>query len=115
MKKFKTVFYSIYFLYLIVTFILVPLDPNKILSFLVNNMEIIPYWIGFGVLMYIAIWVIENIHIRMLKTKNHALEKERDALKIKMYDMEAKYEEVESSMKSFNQSLPKKNQSEEDK
>jgi hypothetical protein len=108
MQKFKTVFYIIFFLYLVVTFVVIPYDENKAFSFLINHMQTIPYWIGLGLVLYISEWIVENIHIKMLKSKIKSLEKEKDALKVQMFDMESRYQEVDASLNAFGESLPKK-------
>lgn len=109
MKKFKIIFYSVFFLYFICSLYFAfsteaMYDRFGMLKFL----DFLQYWAIFGLLLYLAEWVVENLHISQLRNKNAALEKEVARIKSRLFDIEEESGNTDQSLKAFGASLPKK-------
>ena len=71
-------------------------------------LDFLQYWVMFGLLLYLAEWVVENVHISQLRSKNAALEKEVARIKSRLYDIEEENANTDQSLKAFGSSLPKR-------
>lgn len=113
MKRFKTIFYVVYFLFLLVTLGFVfYLDTMFDRFGMMNFLDFLQYWAFFGILLYIGEWTLENVHIRRLKTRIRRLEKDNLNLKAKLFDEEEEKKGIDRSLKSFEDSIDKKDKSE---
>jgi hypothetical protein len=113
MKSFKKFFYSLYFLYLAGTIFLAFRYEHYLNNNMFGFLSFLQWWAAIGLFLYIAEWIVENIHLRLLKNKISSLEKEKDALKVKMYDMETRPQEIDESIRAFKKSLPDKEEGDE--
>ncbi|MGK7394262.1 MAG: hypothetical protein ACNS62_06805 [Candidatus Cyclobacteriaceae bacterium M3_2C_046] len=108
MKKFKTIFYIIYLLFILTSLILLITEWE----FLSTSFGLLPVWMPYliilGMLLIITEWIVENIHIKQLKNKITKLEKENLNLKAKLFDQEEAYKEGDRSLKAFGDSLEEK-------
>ncbi len=88
MKRFKSIFHTLYVAYLffsVLMFIfkeslLQQMDPDFLVRFL-------NFWVILGFVFFIAIWVIQTIHIGFLKKDIMEHEEKILELKSKLYDI----------------------------
>ena len=109
MKRFKTFFYIVYFLFLIVTVFFVfyydyLFDRFGMMSF-VNFLQ---FWALLGMVIFLTEWIVENIHIKRLKSRIAKLEKDNLNLKAKLFDQEEEKREIDRSIQTFDESIKKK-------
>jgi hypothetical protein len=115
MKKFKKVFYPLYFVFLAVQvfmLIYVTYYPDQMFGFYLRNINriigMLQSYLIFGFLVLVIEWVSENLHIKILKNKIKDLENENNALKARYYDEEEKKKQIDSSLQAFGESLERK-------
>ena len=89
MRKFKLVFYPIYFLFLIVS-VLSSYNSEYMMNSLgiTGTILFLKYWVGLGIGLLTAEWIVENIHIKSLKKRLSILQKENTEIKARLYDLE---------------------------
>jgi hypothetical protein len=92
MRQYKKIFYIIYFVFIGLTIVFAFFQ-----EFLVNNLgfsfnqiifTLLPIWAVVGILLMLAEWSLENVHIRRLKNRIRELEKSNTSLKAKLFDQE---------------------------
>lgn len=91
MRKFKIVFYIIYFGF-IVTSIYFAMNTDAMFKQfgMFSFLKFLQYWGAFGMLLLLVEWVVENIHLFQVRRKNKKLEKEVMSLKSELYEMQKK-------------------------
>ncbi len=104
MKKFKKIFYIIYFIFILSTFIVTVFYElffnNLTYDFILNTLpKWIQIWVILGIVLMVTEWIMETIHIRRLKQRNLELEQSITSLKAKIFDQE---EEIKSSHRVTN-------------
>jgi len=89
MRKFKRVFYSIYFLFLVIS-VLSSFNSEYMMNSLgiIGTILFLKYWVGLGFGLLTVEWIVENIHIKKLKSKLSILQKENTEIKARLYDLE---------------------------
>lgn len=89
MRKFKRVFYSIYFLFLVIS-VLSSFNSEYIMNSLgiIGTILFLKYWVGLGFGLFTVEWIVENIHIKKLKNRLSILQKENTEIKARLYDLE---------------------------
>lgn len=91
MRKFKIVFYIIYFGF-IVTSIYFAMNTDAMFKQfgMFSFLKFLQYWGAFGMLLLLLEWVVENIHLFQIRRRNKKLEKEVMSLKSELYEMQKK-------------------------
>jgi len=89
MRKFKRVFYSIYFLFLVIS-VLSSFNSEYMMNSLgiIGTILFLKYWVGLGFGLFTVEWIVENIHIKKLKNRLSILQKENTEIKARLYDLE---------------------------
>lgn len=107
MKLFKIIFFALFFLFHAGA-VAVTVNLDQTWSFLIDNMENMKYAAMFGMLLYLVNLSVLYLEIRKQQGMVRKAERERDQLKVKMYDMSQEGEENEKNIKSFGESLNEK-------
>ncbi len=91
MRKFKIVFYIIYFGF-IVTSVYFAMNTDEMFKQfgMFSFLKFLQYWGAFGMLLLLVEWIVENIHLFQVRRKNKKLEKEVMSLKSELYEMQKK-------------------------
>ncbi len=91
MRKFKIVFYIIYFGF-IVTSVYFAMNTDAMFKQfgMFSFLKFLQYWGAFGMLLLLFEWIVENIHLYQVRRKNKKLEKEVMSLKSELYEMQKK-------------------------
>ncbi|MEQ8712442.1 MAG: hypothetical protein RIC80_05470 [Cyclobacteriaceae bacterium] len=91
MRKFKIVFYIIYFGF-IVTSVYFAMNTDAMFKQfgMFSFLKFLQYWGAFGMLLLLFEWIVENIHLFQVRRKNKKLEKEVMSLKSELYEMQKK-------------------------
>lgn len=109
MRKFKVVLYSIYFLFLVASLLFALFTEKMFDQFgMLKFLRFLETWAVIGMVLFALEWVIENLHIKRLKSRNIKLEKEKEALKVRLFDMEEEKREKNKSLKTSGDTLEKK-------
>jgi len=112
MKPFRLTIFLLLLLYH-ATFLGVALNGDW--SWIVNNTQTVLWITIVGFLLFVTIFLMGLADRRHYQKKIARLEAEKDQIKAKVYDMQKRNEEIDDSIKSFEESIDKKdkNQNEE--
>ncbi len=105
MKTFKTVLLVLllgFFITLLI--VIINLEPG----WLLNNQELVKYAAITALLMFSVYAFAHYITRSSLERKIKRLEKENSEVKAKFYDIRQEEERIDKELKSFGESLPKK-------
>lgn len=87
MKKLKIIFHVLYFAYLFISVLMFIFKQNLYqqmdLQFLFRFLN---FWLALGLFFFIAVWVVQALHIRLLNKDKEELEDQLYQLKSKLYD-----------------------------
>ena len=109
MKRFKTIFYILYFLFLVVSvFLIFYYDFIRVRFTTQSYVNFLQFWALLGLVIFLTEWIVENIHIKRLKGRISKLEKDNLNLKAKLFDQEEEKREIDRSIHSFDESIKKK-------
>ena len=87
MKIFKTILYPTYVIFLVASVLLYVYRDKLVQQFeLFTLFVFLKYWLMGGLGLFVISWIIENIHVTLLKRKIHTLNDKITALKAKIYD-----------------------------
>ena len=91
MRKFKIVFYIIYFGFILASIYFAMYTEAMFKQFgMFSFLKFLQYWGAFGMLLLLLEWIVENIHLFQVRRKNKKLEKEVMSLKSELYEMQKK-------------------------
>lgn len=91
MRKFKIIFYIIYFGFIFTSVYFAVYTEEMFKQFgMFSFLKFLQYWGAFGMLLLLVEWLVENIHLFQLRRRNKKLEKEVMALKSELYEMQKK-------------------------
>jgi len=114
MKTFKTVvFVLLLAFFLTVVILIINLDVENFDQVL-ENKEIVKFSAIAAFLLFLLYAVMNYFSISRRDRKINKLEREKNEIKAKFYDIKEEEERIDKSMKSFGKSLPKKDTSEDD-
>lgn len=87
MKIFKTVLYPMYAIFLVASILFYVYRDKLVQQFELTTLFVfLKYWLTGGLVLFVSSWIIEIIHVTLLKRKVHTLNDEITALKAKIYD-----------------------------
>lgn len=113
MKSFKTVVFILllaFYLALVITLI----NLDRTYSWILNNQEIVKYSAIIAMLLFLFYALMNYFSISTRDRRIRRLEKEKNEIKAKFYDIKEEEERIDKSMKSFGETLPQKDPPEED-
>ena len=91
MRKFKIIFYIVYFGFILTSIYFAMYTEVMFKQFgMFRFLKFLQYWAAFGMLLMLAEWLVENIHLFQIRRKNKKLEKEVMSLKSELYGMQKK-------------------------
>lgn len=107
MKKFKIVIYTIFFLFLVASVLFALFTERMFDQFgMLKFLRFLEIWAWVGMGLFVLEWIVENLHVKRLKGKNSKLEREKETLKVRLFDLEE--EKRGKSLKNVDDSLKKK-------
>ena len=91
MKKFKVVFYIIFFGFILASVYFAVYTDEMFKQFgMFSFLKFLKYWGALGLLILLVEWIVENIHLFQLRRRNKKLGKEVMALKSELYEVQKK-------------------------
>lgn len=105
MKPFRL---SIFLLLLFYHATFVGVALNGDWTWVVNNTQTVIWITVTGAVLFVIIFLMGLADRRFYTRKIEKLEAEKDKIKAKVYDMQRRNEEIDDSLKSFEESLDKK-------
>ena len=105
MKPFRL---TIFLLLLLYHAIFVGVALNEEWSWIVNNTQTVLWITIVGFVLFMTLFLMGLADRRYYQRKIAKLEVEKDQIKAKVYDMQKRNEEIDDSIKSFEESIEKK-------
>jgi hypothetical protein len=90
------------------------INLDQTYSWILNNQGIVMYSTIAALLLLLIHFLISYFSINARDRRIRRLEKEKNEIKAKFYDMQEEEEKIDKSMKSFGESLPKKDTPDDD-
>ncbi len=114
MKTFKTVVFVLLLAFFLTLVIVINnLDQNHI-SWIFDNQNLIQYGVITALIVFLVYALMNYLSINRKENRINKLEREKNEIKAKFYDIKEEEERIDKSMKSFGESLPKKDTPEDD-
>jgi sensor histidine kinase YesM len=114
MKTFKTVLLVLLLGFFISVLIMI-INLDSTYSWILNNQELVKYMAIFALLLFSVYAFAHYITRSSLERKIKRLEKENSEVKAKFYDIRQEEDRIDKELKSFGESLPKKDPPEDPK
>lgn len=113
MKSFKIVVFILLVAFHL-TMVIMIINLDQTYSWVLNNQGIVMYSAVAALLLLLIYFLINYFSISARDRRIRRLEKEKNEIKAKFYDIQEEEEKIDKSMKSFGESLPKKDKPEDD-
>ena len=107
MKSVKTVL-LVLLLAFHLTLVIVIINLDRTYSWVLNNQGIVKYGVIAALLVFLFYALMNYFSISTRDRRIQRLEREKNEIKAKFYDIHEEEERVNKSMKSFGKSLPRK-------
>ena len=105
----KKILYISYIIYIIVSFGFILFTDSLFDQVgIQNTIDFLKYWSAFGLFLFLIEIVSENVFLKKRQNEIKRLKKENETLKAKIYDIEEKDREIDSSINAFEKSLKSK-------
>jgi glucan phosphoethanolaminetransferase (alkaline phosphatase superfamily) len=114
MKTLKTIIFVLLLAFFITLLIMI-INLDRTYSWVLNNQEIVKYMAITALLMFSVYAFVHYLTRSSLERKIKKLEKENSEVKAKFYDIRQDEERIDKELKSFGESLPKKDPPEDPK
>ncbi|WKN29976.1 hypothetical protein PZB74_13480 [Porifericola rhodea] len=105
MKPFKL---TLFLLLLLFHAVFVGIAFNNSWDWAISNASTIQWITLIGLVLFILLFLITIFDRRSYQNRINRLEAEKDKIKAKVYDMQKRNEEIDDSIRSFEQSIDKK-------
>ena len=113
MKPFKTIVFILLVAFHL-TMVIMIINLDQTYSWILNNQGIVMYSAMAALLLLLIYFLINYLSISTRDRRIRRLEKEKNEIKAKFYDMKEEEERIDKSMKSFGKTLPKKDTPDDD-